>query len=90
MKLSLTLLTCLILFSPNVVLSETMSDLVRRDGLYYKKFSQVPFSGKTTGKSQGTIKNGIREGAWVDYNKAGTVNKKYTGTFKNGKKISNE
>jgi hypothetical protein len=27
-----------------------MDDLVKREGLYYKKFSDVPFSGKATGK----------------------------------------
>ena len=26
-----------------------MRDLVQRDGVYYKKFSDVPFSGKVTG-----------------------------------------
>ena len=66
-KLSLTLLTCLLFLLPNVVLSETMDDLVVRDGLFYKKFSQVPFSGKTTGLEQGTLKNGKREGEWVLY-----------------------
>jgi hypothetical protein len=28
------------------------------------------------------------DGAWVDYNKDGTAVKRLTGTFKNGKKIS--
>ena len=135
-KLSLTLLTCLLLLAPNVVLSETMDDLVVRDSLYYKKSSDVPFSGKITGLSKGTFtngkvdgtwigyydngqlnykttfkklkmegdsvhyhkngqlwsrgnfKNGEREGAWVDYNKDGTAVKRLTGTFKDGKKIS--
>ena len=58
-KLSLTLLTCLLFLSPNVVLSETMKDLVKRDGLYYKKFSDVPFSRKVTGMTHGTLKNGV-------------------------------
>ena len=39
-------------------LSETFDDLVIRDGLYYKKFSQVPFTGKLTGQFQGSFKNG--------------------------------
>jgi hypothetical protein len=33
-------------------------------------------------------KNGEREGAWVDCNKDGTAVKRLTGTFKDGKKIS--
>jgi hypothetical protein len=111
-KLSLTLLTCLIFLSPNMVLSETMNDLVERDGLYYKKFTEVPFTGKIIGRSQGAIKNGKEDGAWVEYhkngqlfykgnskngkvegawvgyNEDGTIDKKFTGTFKDGKKIS--
>jgi hypothetical protein len=48
-KLSLTLLTCLLFLSPNVVLSEDWKDLVKRDGIHYKKFSQIPFSGEIFG-----------------------------------------
>jgi antitoxin component YwqK of YwqJK toxin-antitoxin module len=87
-KLTLSILTCLIFLTPNVVLSETFSDLVKREGLYYKKFTEVPFTGKITGILQGSFKNGKKEGAWVAYYKDGTVDKEYTGTFKNGKKIS--
>jgi len=63
--------------SPNVVLSETVNsldDLVERDGLYYKKFTDVPFSGKISGNMmmidnlvQGSLKNGKPEGFWVIY-----------------------
>jgi hypothetical protein len=49
-KLSLTLLTCLILLSQNIVMGETWDDLVERDGFYYNKFSKIPFSKKVTGK----------------------------------------
>ena len=62
-----TLLFSSVFFSPNVVLSETMDDLVKRNGIHYKKFSEVPFSGKTTGRFQGTFKNGKLDGAWVSY-----------------------
>ena len=96
--------------------SETMDDLVQKNDLFYNKFTeQHPFSGKVTGKSQGTIKdgkkeglwvtyhnngqlaskgeynkNGKREGSWVHYNEDGTVDDEYTGTFKNGEKISSD
>ena len=66
-KLTLSLITCLIFLSPNVVMSETMDDLVKRGGLFYKKFSEVPFTGKVTGKEQGNYKNGKQEGDWVRY-----------------------
>ena len=87
-------------------------DLIERDGLKYQKFSEVPFTGKTSGKEQGSYKNGKKEGAWVSYWKSGqlhtkgnykndkkdgvwvgyyykgTVDKDWTGTFKNGLRIS--
>ena len=33
-------------------------DLVERDGLFYKKFTDVPFTGEVTGQKQGRLKNG--------------------------------
>ena len=38
--------------------------------------------------SKGDFKNGNEEGYWVHYNEDGSVVKKYTGTFKNGVKVS--
>ena len=66
-KLSLTLLTCLLFLAPNVVLSETMDDLVVRDDLYYKESSDIPFSGEITGLSKGAFKNGKVDGTWIGY-----------------------
>ena len=134
MKTLVAILFISLLSSPSW--SETMDDLVKRKGLYYKQFTDVPFTGKVTGSSQGSIKNGERDGAWVSYHKNGqlflksywknfkqegtwisyrengqfwfkmnykngktegaavfyhengTVDKEKTGTFKNGKKIS--
>ena len=40
----------------------TMDDLVKREGLHYKKFTDVPFTGKTTGHTQGALKNGKKVG----------------------------
>ncbi len=59
-----------------------MDDLVRREGTYYKKFSEVPFTGKTEGKEQGSFKNGLREGLWVGYHENGQL--AYKGDYKNG------
>ena len=73
-----------------MVLSETMSDLVKRETskssirLYYKKFSDVPFSGKITGRYQGKIKNGKEEGAWFTYFKNGQLRSK--SNYKNGER----
>ena len=37
--------------------SETMDDLVERDGLYYKKFTNTPFTGEVSGIQSGGFKN---------------------------------
>ena len=58
-------------------------DLVYREGLFYKKSSDVPFTGKVTGKSQGTIKNGKFDGPWDRYHDNGKLKEK--GTYRNGK-----
>ena len=60
-------------------------DLILREGLYYKKFSDVPFSGKVTGEKQGTLKDGKEEGAWVSYKGNGKLETK--GDYKNGVKV---
>ena len=113
-----------------------MDDLVLREGILYKKFSDVPFSGKVTGSYKGLIKNGKKEGswsyfygngqlagkgnwkkgkkegswsyfygngqlmrkgnwkkgkqegAWVEYEKDGSLDKKQSGMFRNGVKVS--
>ena len=82
-KLTVTLLTCLLFLSPTVVLSETMEDLVQRDGLYYKKFTDVPFTGKTTGKIQASFKNGKKHGPWISYRENGQLWTK--SNYENGK-----
>ena len=60
-----------------------MKDLVITDGLHYKKFTDVPFTGKVTGKEQGSFKNGKKDGLWVRYHDNGRIEEK--GTFKDGK-----
>ena len=75
-----------------------MDDLIFRpsDGLIYKKFTKVPFSGTLTGQYQGKIKNGKKVGPWVECSRGGRVSrevtyknsKEDTGTYKDGKKIS--
>ena len=57
--------------------------VVERGGLYYEEFSETPFTGKVTGKEQGRIKNGKREGEWVKYHDKKLWSK---GSFKNGKR----
>ena len=73
-----------VLLFPSLALGETMDDLVETNGLYYKKFTNVPFTGKVTGEEQGSLKNGKRVGVWIEYNKDGRVDTEVT--YKNGKK----
>ena len=70
------LLPLILLFSPAVALGETIDDLKKRDGLYYKNFSDVPFTGNITGKTQGEIKNGKEVGPWVYYHDNGQLEKR--------------
>ena len=123
MKRLLTTLVILTgLFAPSLAVSEEgvkFDDLVERGGLYYKPFTDEPFTGKTEGLKQytyrrgkkhgpsvwyyengqlrwkGTYKDGKKEGPWVAYKKDGTTDfdgkNRYhrgTGTYRNGKKIS--
>ena len=55
-------------------------DLVEREGLYYKKYTDVPFTGKVT---EGTFKDGLPVGPWVIYYDNGQLSSK--GTYKKGK-----
>ena len=84
MKKSVSLLIGLFLLtSTPVVFGEQMTDLVKRNDLFYPKFSDVPFTGTITGKSQGKIKNGKRDGPWVRYYINGQLWVKKT--YKDGK-----
>ena len=60
-----------------------MDDLVERNGLYYKKFTNVPFSGNVSGNKQGYINKGKQEGVWVSYRENGQLAAK--GTIKDDK-----
>lgn len=66
--------------------SITKRGLVERDGIYYKKFTDVPYTGKVTGKEQGSYKNGVMEGEFVSYYDNGKLQEKVS--YKNGVKVS--
>ena len=55
-----------------------------RNGIWYKKFTDVPFTGKVTGRGQGKLKKGVQVGPWVTYHKNGQLWSK--GTYKNEKR----
>ena len=56
-----------------------LEDLVKREGLYYEKFSNTPFSGKTEGLVQGHFNAGKKHGSWNEYYSNGQL--KEVGTF---------
>ena len=85
MRHILTSVFLVVLLFPALAFGEevTLDDLVERDGIHYKKFSTVPFTGKVTGKTQGSFRNGKEEGLWVGYHDNGQL--WYKGTYKDGK-----
>ena len=85
MKHILTTMVLMTFLFSGLALGETMDvdDLVERDGLYYKEFTDVPFTGEITGQSQGKIKDGKLEGPWVSFHDNGQLSVK--GAYKDGK-----
>ena len=86
MKRILAPILLLTLLFPSIALGETVkwSDLVITNGLYFKKFTNVPFNGKVTGEEQGLLKYGVKVGPWVEYDENGRVSSDVT--YVNGKK----
>ena len=83
MKRILTSVVPLVLLFPTLGLGETMDDLVEREGVHYKKFSLVPFTGKIMGGTQGAFRNGKKHGPWVVFWSNGQL--KFNHTYKDGK-----
>ena len=83
-KSLLSLLLLSILSLPSAVLGVDFDELVKRGGLFYKKFTNVPFTGKTSGRGQITLKDGKQHGPYVWYHKNGQLRGK--GTYKDGKR----
>ncbi len=83
MRHILTSVVLLVLLFPALAFGETMDDLVETNGLFYKKFTDVPFTGKITGKVQGSFRNGKKDGPWVWYHDNGQLRSKEV--YKDGK-----
>ena len=64
--------------------SETVlaDDLVVRNGIFFKKFTDVPFIGDVIGHQNGTVINGKRDGFWESYYDNGQLN--WKGNYKAG------
>ncbi len=48
-------------------------DLDERNGLYYRRLSDVPFTGSVNGDAQGTLRRGNRVGSWQFYYQSGRL-----------------
>jgi antitoxin component YwqK of YwqJK toxin-antitoxin module len=81
MKTSLTTLVTILfvslLSSPSLSEGISFDDLVERNGLTYKKFTDVPFTGEVgEGLVHGNFKNGKLEGPFVSYYENGQLKEK--------------
>lgn len=83
-KLTLTLAPIILLtfLFPSSAFGETMEDLVKGEGLYYKEFIERPFTGKVTGRSQGWFRRSKKDGPWVKFGDNEQV--QFKGNHKNG------
>jgi antitoxin component YwqK of YwqJK toxin-antitoxin module len=84
MKRFLAPILLMVFLFPSLALGQevTMDDLVITNGLYYKKFTNVPFTGEVTGQHQGRLKDGVKDGPWVSYHDNGQF--KSEATYKDG------
>ena len=71
-------------YSPSWSKDLTTDDLVYRDSLWYKKFSDVPFKGKVSGISVGKFNSGKKVGFWLVFHENGQLSSK--GNYKDGYK----
>ena len=49
---------------------------MQRNDLYYKKFTNDPFTGEISGIENGSFKNGIKNGEWLIYHENGQLRSK--------------
>ena len=64
------------------LIAASFDELVERDGVYYQKSSQVPYTGQIDGIEKGLIRNGKKEGLWTTFFSDGRALSK--AHFKNG------
>ena len=83
-KTLITFFTFLFCMTSSFGWSLELKDLVILDGLYYKKFTEVPFTGKVKGQIQGSFRKGKKDGSWIEYHSNGRID--FKGEYKNGKK----
>ena len=70
------------LFSCKEQNQSTMADLMQKDGIFYVRGTNTPFSGFVEGNESGNFENGIRTGKWTTYFPDQTI--KEEGTYLDG------
>jgi len=80
----LLIISCLLLTTVGWSKDVSYDDLLKREGLYYEKFTDVPYTGEASGKKSGKILKGIKDGNWLEYWDNGQL--KYKENWKDGKK----
>lgn len=84
MKFALTSLALAVLLIPEPATGVTFDNLVKRGGLFYKRFSDVPFTGRTNDMLEKiSFQNGKRHGPWIEYYENGQLLRK--GAYEGGK-----
>ena len=79
----LLIISCLLFTSLGWSKTINSDDLVKKEGLYYEKSIDVPFTGNVTGQQQGKISKGKREGEWIWFYENGLF--RYKWNYKYGK-----
>ena len=63
----LLIISCLLFTAVGWSEDVSLNDLIVKDGLYYKKSKDLPFTGNVTGQQQGKIIQGKRDDLWIWY-----------------------
>ena len=83
-----TVLLALILTASGAI-ATSLDDLINTDGIYDKKFTEVPSTGTVDeGMHLGAIKNGKEEEPWVDCYEDGTKMEDLIGNYRNSVRVS--
>ena len=80
----LLILSCLLFTSVGWSKDVIFFNLIERNQLYYEKYKDIPFTGNVTGKIQGKISKGLKNGTWKIYYQNGQLS--YKVIYKYGKK----
>ena len=67
MKKLLLLLICVFLCFESTAKEVNFNNLVKREGIWFEKFSDNPYSGDVVGKEKGKMIKGQKTGEWISF-----------------------